>query len=491
MNIRALVYKTHKSLAWLAFSALLLWGLSGLLHPLMSAFGVQQAVFAPPRRALDMSQSLPLQDILRQAGIAQAQAVRVVVSTPANLLQVTTTQHAPRRYFALDDGHEIVEHDAAHAEFVARHYLGLLGPENKVSKVEWIDQFSNEYPSVNRLLPVYKVSFDRPDQLTAWVYTETNSLAAVSDSRKAAMQTLFQWVHTWSFMPTSLEWPRVAVIGAWVGLLAGTGLGGLFMLLAIRRRVEPKRAKSWHRAGGWVLSVPLIALAGSGVYHLFQYAGTQSPPVLALQQPIPLDQLKFKLPPEWKSITQGLPVNGLSLVQSPQGELVIRLGLANTNTPEPLSANALRNARFDGITPTGPAVYLKADSGQVWAEGDRELAIGLALKHTGAPKEAILDTELVTRFGGLYDFRNKRLPVWRIDLGAPVNGSVFIDTNSGALVDITADSAKLERWSFSVLHKWNFLQAFGRNTQNIVVSVAVLGMLIFFAALGFRLKRAR
>ena len=89
--------------------------------------------------------------------------------------------------------------------------------------------------------------------------------------------------------------------------------------------------------------------------------------------------------------------------------------------------------------------------------GDKDLARAIAGRFTGAPESAITGMELVTRFSHEYDFRNKRLPVWRVDYAAPVAASVFVDTGAGVLVDKVADAEKPERLMFSFVHKWNFL----------------------------------
>jgi hypothetical protein len=77
--------------------------------------------------------------------------------------------------------------------------------------------------------------------------------------------------------------------------------------------------------------------------------------------------------------------------------------------------------------------------------------------------------------------------VWRLNYGAPVNASVFVDTATGVLADISPDAAKAERWSFSYLHKWNFLSVWGRQVHNGVVSGIVLAILLMFGGLGLRM----
>ena len=98
--------------------------------------------------------------------------------------------------------------------------------------------------------------------------------------------------------------------------------------------------------------------------------------------------------------------------------------------------------------------------------------------------------EVVTRFGPDYDFRNKRLPVWRIDYGAPVNATLFVDTATGVLADRTENWQKPERYIFSFIHKWNFLFPIGRVGLN-VVGVFVVLLLGFMAGIGLRMDLVR
>lgn len=482
------VLKLHRALALFGFAAMLLWGASGLLHPWLTTFGVQQAVFAPPQRALNLNQALPFQQLLRQTGIEQAQSVRLAVGESANLLQVTESQFAPRRYFDLNTGLELPNHDPVYAAFLARHYLNV--PYAEIAKVERIETFSNDYPSVNRLLPVYRVQFDRPDGLNAYVYTETASLAAVSDNTKHRVQTAFQWLHTWSWMPKAAETPRVLLIAMLVGVLFTMACSGLAMLVLIRRKVRAAGAKGWHRIAGYALVVPVLMFSFSGVYHVVQHGWPEEQSKLAMRPAIQLQNLDFAIHSSWAEITRDLQVTGLSLVANQNGELLYRLALPNPKNGLPDNAQAIRTARFDGVQPTGPAVYLNAKTGILWQDGDREMAHQLAQLHTGFPREAVQQVSLVTRFGGDYDFRNKRLPVWKFEYGAPLNASVFVDTATGVLADITLNSAKPEIWSFSMLHKWSFLGGLGRNVQNIVMCVVVVLAMVMMAGFGLRSRRS-
>ena len=491
-RLRVIALRFHLAVALIGGLVLLAWGGSGLLHPLMVTFGPQQSVYYPPARALALQDIMPIERILANAGITTALAVKIVVAESDNLLQVTQGEFDARRYFSLTDGRELPDYDIRHAVFLARHYLGLSPEDSAVRAVDKLTGFTPDYPWVNRLLPVYRVSFDRDDNLAAYVDTQTNALAGVTNNFKETVQAGFRALHTWGWFPASGPWLRTAALAALVSVLFVMALSGVVMLITMRRRMSGNSARRWHRFAGWGLALPLLALSGSGVFHVLQYGVTERGKALQLSPPITLTGVEFPLHEQWQRMTAGLDVTTVSIVEDADGRHLYRLGLAlPRGQTAPSGAAAIRNARFDGVARTGPALYVDARTGEPWPAGDEALALQLGERFTGAGPDAIVRHHLVTRFGPEYDFRNKRLPVWQLDYGAPINATVFVDTTSGVLADVTHDTDKPERWSFSMLHKWNFLLAFGRPTQNIVVVVIVLGAIIFMAGFGLRMNLVR
>lgn len=489
--MRVFSIKYHRLLALFGGIALLLWGGSGLLHPIMTNFGPQPAVFYPPSQPVDLTGIHPIHDTLQDAGITEASAVKVVATEGRNILQVTTRPTEPRRYFELESGDEVPGYDVAHAEFLARHYAQASEP---IRSTEWVTDFTEEYPWVNRLLPVYKVTFDRPDNLSIYVYTETNASAGMGNNFKDALQAGFRWIHTWSWFPREADWARVVLMALLVGSLFALGVTGVGMLLFIKRKVRAPGSRGWHRLAGYVLALPILGYSASGLFHLLTYAAV--PPVASLQlsEPINVAGAVFPIGEQWQELSEGLDVSGVSIIEDRNGRVLYRLGLAMPRGNGPQTASEIRNARFEGVERTGPAVYLDAATGDVVAEGDRELALQLGETFTGADRGAIEAASLVTRFGPDYDFRNKRLPVWRLDYGSPVNATIFVDTTTGVLVDEVPDASKAERLSFSVIHKLGFLRALGRKGPDLAAVILISLSLIFLAVLGLQMdlkRRAR
>ncbi|MEQ8232805.1 MAG: hypothetical protein RLW61_07625 [Gammaproteobacteria bacterium] len=68
-------------------------------------------------------------------------------------------------------------------------------------------------------------------------------------------------------------------------------------------------------------------------------------------------------------------------------------------------------------------------------------------------------------------------------------------TSGDTTADVVQRSDLPERYSFSFLHKWNFLFPLGRTVQNGAISVAVAALVLLVAGLGLRLypaaRRAR
>ena len=89
--------KFHRILALTGGIALLLWGGSGLLHPMMAFFGPQQAVFFPPSRAVDMTGAHPIHETLAAAGVNEAAAVRIIASDGLLQAQIDTAAGQVRR----------------------------------------------------------------------------------------------------------------------------------------------------------------------------------------------------------------------------------------------------------------------------------------------------------------------------------------------------------------------------------------------------------
>src|SRR5690606_19451164 len=109
------------------------------------------------------------------------------------------------------------------------------------------------------------------DNLTAFVHTELNALASLTNDTRTLQQTIFQTFHSWRWLD-HVEPARVAVLLVLATALAAMCLTGMAMALTLPRRALGGQRR-WHRALAYGLWLPLLAFALSGLFHLLHNAG--------------------------------------------------------------------------------------------------------------------------------------------------------------------------------------------------------------------------
>src|SRR5690606_37603640 len=112
----------HRRAAWVAGITLLGFLLSVLLIHLITLLGTRVAALLRPGATFEASHLAQAQHILAQLPQTQAHQVRITPSTNGPVLQVSSTMQSARQYFSLDTGEALPDHDARHAEWLARYY---------------------------------------------------------------------------------------------------------------------------------------------------------------------------------------------------------------------------------------------------------------------------------------------------------------------------------------------------------------------------------
>ncbi len=494
-KLRLWALRWHNKLAWWGGLTILLWGLSGIAHPLMAWFGPKSQQFLAPRLQVSGEQLQAVSRVLGEQAIDSARMLKVVPSGEGAILQLTQAADSPRRYFSLADQRELPDYDRRQALWLGQHYTGR--PASEVESVEFIGEFNRHYPWVNRLLPVYKISYGGDDRLTAFVHTETGALASLMDGDKARLQVFFQALHTWSWLDFSGH-GRVLVVALLMLSLVAMSVSGLKMVLLFRQRKLPQASRRWHRYLGYALWLPLLGWSVSGFYHLLQSAYVQPVAGLKLAPAFSLSATDLSTPLEsdWLLQYQGRSLNSISLLALGKNEsegdaasptsLAWRLSLQPALT-EPVS----RQQRYRGQPTEQQVVYRDAASGTPLVLDDRQYARQLATQFTAWPAERIVSMEKITRFGPGYDFRNKRLPVWQLQYDDAEQTRIFIDPQTAALVDRNRAIDRAESLSFALLHKWNHLTPLmGRQPRDILI-VATLLLCLLASGMGVALLLAR
>lgn len=474
----------HRRLAIAGGIILLAFVVSGATHMLMTWSGPQPAQFFAPSFQLPAAYAANVSAIVRKHAITQASIVKIVAGEQGPLLQVTTDAADSRRYFDLQTLDELIDHDQHQATWLARHYTGRRAADHNadIAAVTLQVRFDNDYPWVNRLLPVYRVQFAGDDNLTAYIHTETATLAALSNDYKATLQAIFGVLHTWNFLD-DVELLRVALISVALLLALVLMTCGIVLIFAIRQRRINDVRRRWHRRAAIAVWLPLLLFTLSGLYHLYQSAlfansrGLRAAPIMAFDALQTLGELRALLAQADANMT-----DAVSLLRGPDARLYYRVTAAAG------SGAVSREQRFAGMPQSRDGVFFDAHSGTPAALDDERLSRFYAARFFGIDSAALAAGHKITRFGMDYDFRNKRLPVWQFVHRGSV---VFVDPATATIVDVVAPALRYEAWSFSILHKWNLLTpVLGRGGRDLLLA-ATLGVVLLLAGLGLAQARTR
>ena len=449
----------------------------------MAWTGPQAKVMFPPSGNVSSEHVTAIPTILEKYQIDQAKIVKLVPYENKLLLQVTESESLPRRYFHLESLNELINHDEKQAYWLGEHYLKQ---KYEVSSVEFITEFQQDYPSVNRLLPIYKINYETDDNLSIFVHTDTLALAGISNNWKNFLRSIFQAFHSFSWLD-DYESVRVGLIAIMVLTCLAMSITGLMLLIKLKRKASIKQTtRRWHRRIGWVVCIPLLMFSLSGLYHLFH--NTLSDSIFGLRLTQNLEPRKWPtliIPENLKSV----PIHQISLVENTQATEISNRYLYRLSISQPESKTLnTREKRFSGRPSEKQSIYLNSNGKQL-ADMEQRLIIQATNKlKTGF---SILGLERVKRFGPTYDFRNKRLPVWEVNMDD--ENRLFIDPVSMILVDQNTLSQRTERLSFSFLHKWNMLNPImGRQNRDIaIMSVLALTLGLVLMGLTLHLNRRR
>lgn len=472
--------KWHKWFGWTGGLALLIFAISGMTHPLMSWTGPKAASFFLPQVEMKAEYAYSINRILSSHNIEQVILAKIVPSKQGAVLQVTENNDNPRRYFDINSNEELLDYEEKHAIWLARYYTGIK--DASIKDIKFQTNFDSAYPWVNRLLPVYRITFDTEDNRTAFIYTELGALANLTNDYKTSIQSFFKAFHTWNWLE-DYEHARVFLMMVLLISLFAMAATGTAMIFLMKNRKMSKSQKL-HRFISYAIWIPLLMFSASGIYHLLQYAYGNNHRGLQLGEAITITNNSFSENTDWLNNYQNVKLNSISLVEGPDGNLLYRLSIPTGKPGQKVE----KSKRFDGVPIEKPALYFDVLTGKESEVNDRDMAIYHSGKQLGFPKDKITNTSLVTRFGPHYDFRNKRLPVWQIDYDTPKGDKIFIDPATGMLVDRLVDKERYESYSFSFLHKWNFLRPFmGRESRDVIMllilSFAVLATLIGYVLL--------
>jgi len=461
-------YKWHRVLGLTALVPIICWTLSGLSHPFMSNWFRPQIAFESYKQPVQkcLNPRLSIQEVMDKNQIAAVRNFSLVNFNQTSFYQVME-KDSLYHYYAADDGKQLPDADRRYAIYLARYFT-----QDSISAIKSAvlqKSFDNYYQPINHLLPVWKISFARPDGMDVYIETGQNRMGTFNNNTRKSFLWVFEHFHTWNFL-TDIGGEKFHLIVLltivsimFLALLSGVIVYGLFWKkfreVQQKRKAEQKDdhrfVHRYHRQIGLAISLILLLFLTSGAFHLIiqlKHSGAEKAQYAQLITRNELGISNLKLPVADSSI--------------------IKISLANFN-----------HTTYYQVTDTNKKIlYYLTTNGKELQNGDQQYAAFLSNYYCGG---LIKGRPLINRIGQFnndYGFINKRLPVQQISY--PNGENWYIETTTAKLATKVAGIDRAEGLSFIFLHKFFWMTWAGKNIRDIVSMIAALTILIV-ALLGF------
>jgi hypothetical protein len=324
-------------------------------------------------------------------------------------------------------------------------------------------KYNKEYKSTNVLLPVYRISFNRRDNIRLYIETSTDRLSYAVDTKKALFTSFFSIAHTWSFLD-GMGNVKFWLLGGFSALSVFTSLFGFYIYnLTNKKKKTPsikKNNHSLHRMMGNIFLVTTLLYAFSGAWHCFTKHSTQNQLLQYSHSEFNSADLKLPLTRLTETLNKDEKIYNVSVVKIEDNnywQLSVIKGKAATKR------------------------YIDISSLKELPDGDNKYACSLAYTFSQKPSYSITHVQCLKEFNHSYSMMNKRLPVIEVNFEDKEN--YYIETSTGYLAAVTSSSDKMEQFSFSNLHMHHYWEMWlgkdaGKTARNTMMIVTTLGLLL-------------
>jgi len=461
-------YKWHRLIGLTALVPVISWTLSGLSHPFMSNWFrpfIPVEVYQQPDQS-KLKPTLSIQQVLDQNHITQLRNFSLVRFSKTPYYQIIGADSTYNYYSALT-GRVLPGGDLQYAIYLARYFTqDSLSP---IKGIKLQKTFDGKYQPINHLLPVWKVSLNRPDGMDVYVETAQSRMGTFNNNLRKNFLWMFEQFHTWQFLVAiggntfRLVVMLVLVSCMFLAMLSGLMVYGLFWknFKSVTQKQREKGVKDrrfihrYHRQTGLTISFIMFLFLVSGAFHI----------IVQLQNNEP-QKADF-------------------------AQLIDRSELVTSNLQLPLADSTVKHiglAKFNGRTyyqitnQQKQIVYLDATNGTELSNGDQQFARFLSNYYGEGKTSGQPVISRIGQFDNEYGFINKRLPVQKI--AYPNGENWYIETTSAKLATKVAGIDRAEGLSFIFLHKFFWMTWAGKDIRDIVSILAALTVLVT-ALLGF------
>lgn len=462
----------HQWIGIVACIGMVLWGLSGASHPLMSRLQPVPKQFMPPLVPVDIREAVALPGLLKQQGITQFEHISLVQLEGQGYYRIA--QAGSVRYFSIANGTERADAEQALAVNLANYYSGRDAVSVKAAKP--VTQYEPDYHPVNRLLPVWRVDYTDELGLRAYVETEQSRLATLVDDRRAFLTKVFQFGHNWSFLQ-ACSTLQLAVATLVLGLILASAVTGVVLYIR-QRKTAPFRLMRWslqwwHREFGVWVSLVILLLASTGLFHLWMSDIQQHRPGMVTVYASDSDAISEAA---WAQVASGqvlkLDIYGRGTTLFWQVIPVIAGGQALPSAQ--VAAMHQHHHAEHAQRPAEPLLWLTRGQ-EIMALTPTAYASAWLAVMAGKVSPDIQSVAWITSFANEYGFVFKRLPVLKVQTAQADHTRFYLEPATGVLAATINDTDGLEGFVFAYLHKWSF-QSVSKDVRDLLAVLAALAV---------------
>lgn len=505
------IYRWHRITALIISVPVLLWAISGFMHPFMTNVKPALAQQWIPVKAINTEKiKWSLRDVLAKHTIAEFTKSRIVSMGNQYFYQIALPGDPELIYISASNGERLKGGDALYARHLAKQFLDgskekrdaekqlaslsekpivLTVAESRedknedccqlatyavlsnqsgtpIKKVSMVTRFGDEYLDINRLLPVYKVETNRADGIRVYVDTQQDRLGYATDNRRKAFDQFFRLFHTLSWMNAFGNGKLWIEIGLML-LVMSSSLMGLYIFFTTKGKKgvgNPVSKWRWnHRYTSLAASFFTLAFSFSGAFHAWSKLTPDTrhdykwEPVLKTEKiQGDLAAIQALFPSE--QITQVSPIQMHNVYY---WQVYTKKESATSNMPA-------YKSRGKGMEVKMPPVhYIHMDEQRELPKGEEQYAAMLAAFFSKMDVKSIASIQPITKFEGEYGFVNKRLPVWKVSFPQHHQERYYVETSTGKLSVRVDDTDLPEGYSFSLLHKHHFMDFGGKIARDL------------------------
>ncbi len=488
--IRKKIYQWHHKLSLLIALPVMLWATSGFMHPIMTTIRPSISTQFLKPSVIDTGRiSMSLTEVLQQNNIENIHHFRLIDIGGNWFYQVKEEPESVPEYFSAINGRRLRSGDQLYAQYLAHQFLNKQETESdesdegdccmaaikcikkydqeaKVLKTEFVTDFDGEYRYVNKLLPVYKVSFDREDNIRVYVETTGSRFAYAVNDQRAIFDKIFSLFHNWSWMDILGDFKYIVMVVVLSICLLTTAMG-LYIFFTTKSKSangnKMVKARKNHRWSAVVASLFTLLFAFSGAFHAFEKIGEEKEIKAYYYPGIPVSALNVTVQNIVSKVQ--VPVTGIEPVFM-NDKYFLRV-VVGRDKKDDGSQKASRDLMKEMKVNVQVVKYLHLPGLEELADGERVYANQLAAYFSNNKPGDSTGIELITKFSGEYGFTNKRLPVWKVNYSTNGNERYYVETSSGVLATMVRDSDVYEGYSFAFFHKHHFMDWGGKTVRDI------------------------